>query len=63
MLMTMSSSVQPSARACFASATLMAVRCVPWGKPITVHTFTSLPRSREATSGISQGRAQTLAVS
>jgi len=36
MLQTMSNSVPPSASACLASATLTAVVCPPWGKPIVV---------------------------
>ena len=63
MLMTMSSSSQPSSRARADSATLMAVSWPPWGKPITVQTFTSLPLSISVRMGTSQGRAQTEAQS
>ena len=62
MLMTMSSSSQPSCSARSASATLMAVSWAPWGKPMTVQTFTPEPLSISAMIGTSQGRAHMDAV-
>ena len=48
---TMSNSSQPSRYACSVSATLIAVRFAPRGKPITVQTFTSLPASSSLARG------------
>ncbi len=63
MSMTMSSSVAPSSRAWCASKTLVAVVELPWGKPMTVPTLTSVPARIAAARRTSTGRTQTLATS
>ena len=59
----MSSSVAPSARAWRASATLISVVWLPWGKPIVVPTLTSVPSRIAAARFTSAGRTQTDATS
>ena len=63
MLMTMSSSVAPSAIARSASKTLVAVRLAPCGKPMTVPTATRVPARMLRASSTSAGRAHTDATS
>ena len=63
MSMTMSSSTAPSARARFASKTLVAVVWLPCGKPMTVPTATSVPASSSWARATSTGRTQTDATS
>src|SRR6476661_1166205 len=61
--MTMSSSVAPSSSAWRASATLIAVRWLPCGNPITVPTATSVPLRIARARSTSAGRTQTEATS
>jgi hypothetical protein len=50
MLMTISSSLAPSKMARRASKDFVSGEFAPSGKPITVHTFTPLPRRAQAAS-------------
>ncbi len=59
MLITMSSSLAPSATATSASNRLVEVLCEPWGKPTTVPTATPDPSSSEPARATSAGRTQT----
>ncbi len=61
MLMTMSSSSAPCARASWASNALVAGVLAPSGNPITAATLTPLPRSRSLAKAIQQGFTQTAA--
>ena len=61
MLMTMSSSVAPSAMACRASKTFTAVACPPCGNPMVVPTATPEPLRIRAASATAYGLMHTLA--
>jgi hypothetical protein len=63
MSITMSSSAAPSSRARCASWTLVAVVELPWGKPMTVPTLTSVPSRMAFARRTSTGRTQTEATS
>ena len=56
MLSTMSISRAPCSSARRVSNTFVSVSTLPWGKPTTVPTLTSLPRSISATLATSTGR-------